>query len=59
MMATKPITFNTDNIIYRIGSKMLIPHTNFILSEDVNDLPIKGITVGPMPHQELARRDFH
>ena len=56
--STKTIKFNIDNIKYRKGSKVLIPYTEFELAKETKHLPIKGITVGPMPHQELARRSL-
>lgn len=56
--STRPIKFNIGGIKYRPGSKVLIPYTEFELAEETKDLPIKGITVGPMPHQELAKRSL-
>jgi len=58
MNSTKSLSFNTDNVTYRKGSKMLIPYTNFQLSEETKNLPIKGIIVGPMSNQELAKRSL-
>jgi hypothetical protein len=59
MNSTRELTFNSDSIKYRKGLKMLIPYTEFVLSENIQDLPIKSITVGPMPHQELAKRSLY
>ena len=56
--STKPLNFNIDNIKYRKGSKVLIPYTEFKLAEEIKDLPIQSIKVGPMPHQELAKRSL-
>ena len=56
--STKPLRFNIDNIKYRKGSTVLIPYTEFKLAEEINDLPIQSIKVGPMPNQELAKRSL-
>ncbi len=56
--SSKAFRFNMDNIKYRKGANALIPFTEFELAKEIKKLPIKSITVGPMPHQKLAKRSL-
>lgn len=53
-LVSNPPAVKEKKIKFREGMSMIVPYIEFHLSTQIESMPIKEITIGPTPHNELS-----